>query len=714
MNAILALSLLLAAGFGTAQLAKLARLPSVTGYIAAGIALGPAGLNLIPHDLLRGQLRTFTEIALMLVAFGIGESLDLQQLGRGARTLLRVTLGESLGAFLLVVGGTLAAVLASGAFGAATTWRPVLAVSLLAGAIAIATAPASTIAVVREGGYRGPLSRLLLSDVALNNALSVTVFGLATATAHLLLRPGVTGAGQVGAPIIVTLGSLLIGVGVGLMADWAIHRLTRRSDILIAALGAIFFAGGMAGILGLSPMLAGLAVGFTIVNRDRRDVRAFRALADFEPPIFGVFFALAGAELDLPGLITGGLVGVVFVLTRAAGKVAGAWVGAKLSDLDEPVWRRAGLGLLSQAGLAIGLAYLVEQDPSLAEIRSVLVSMVVASVVVNELIGPPLLRMVLGSVEDGMPEERRAAAPGPPRAATIKRWEGGRLERPDPPRGTVVYGMNHLRTVRPLTRLAVLLANHYRALPVGVHVLAEDDYNFWNGSANGAAGALFRIARSEAEDMGYPLITTVEYAATPAEGLARAGGAEAARALLLGHPLQSTTQSFRRVVESAARAVSCPVIVAKLTGLMETSRVLAPVTGAADLRAVEPVVLAITRAEGQRASVLWLLPATAAEAEIQAARAEFDAWLQEVGAASNIEFLPAPAESRLATVIEAIGEHDLTIVSVTPSRGLQRLFFGSLAEDIAARSTKPLIMIWQGSPVGERARPAPGPAAPDQ
>ncbi|MBC7288785.1 MAG: cation:proton antiporter, partial [Armatimonadetes bacterium] len=246
INPIFALSLLLTFGYAAGRLVQLVRLPSVTGYIVAGIALGPVGLDVVPHELTQGELRTFTDIALMLVAFGIGERLDLTRLRSSFRAVMSVGLGEVTATFVLVAVAVGISAWLVNAFDVLTGWRTSLTAALIAGAIAVATAPASTVAVIREMAASGPVSRLLLSSVAVNNAASILLFGLCSAVAHPLLGEAPRQAWlEVAEPFAVASGSLALGLIVGLVADAVVHRITRRQDVLIVALGAVFFCGGV-------------------------------------------------------------------------------------------------------------------------------------------------------------------------------------------------------------------------------------------------------------------------------------------------------------------------------------------------------------------------------------------------------------------------------------------------------------------------------------
>ncbi|MGC9320044.1 MAG: cation:proton antiporter, partial [Armatimonadota bacterium] len=585
-NLVFALSLLLTAGFALARLAKALHLPSVTGYIVAGIALGPSGLDLMTGEVLENRLQVFTNIALMLVAFGIGERFDLQQLRTSARAVVRVSIGESGGTFLLVGAAVGVVAWLTGEGGDISGVSYAVAVGLVCASIAVATAPAATVAVIRELEASGPVSRLVLSNVVVNNALSVTLFGLAVAAAQVMLG---TGGGstlsQALKPFAVTVGSLVLGIAVGLACDFVVHRLHQRADVLVVALAAVFFVGGLAQFLGLSSLLAAVAAGFAVVNRDRRDVRAFRALNDFEPPIYGIFFTLAGAQLHFQELMAAGLLGLVFVLARGAGKYFGAWLGARAVPLEPERASSIGLGLLPQAGLAIGLAYLVRQDPTLEPIRTLVINLVVASVVINELVGPPLVRLMLlraGEVGDMQLEEAgEESVPAARELAGIDvvPWTWPRLQPPSQTGGSVLIGVSHPNTAAGLTRIGVLLAHHYAAEPTAVHVAtSEHQEDFWDSVADREAVTLFRMADEEARSLGYRLDTEVEFADEVALGLLHAAEESDAQAIVLGHPLASRAARFGQIVDNLARDALCPVVVVKFVGPLHTERILVPVS----------------------------------------------------------------------------------------------------------------------------------------
>ncbi len=702
VNIVLALSLLLAVGFALARLAKALHLPSVTGYILAGLALGPSWLDVMGDQAHSEGMQVFTNIALMLVAFGIGERFDLQQLRTSARALTRVSIGESAGAFLLTAVTLGVTAWASGLGGESAGPALWVSVSLICASIAVATAPAATVAVIRESEASGPVTRLVLSTVVVNNALSVTLFGVAVAAAQTLLGTGETGngvLGQVLAPLINTLGSLALGMAIGWLCDYVVHKLSNRADVLVASLAAVFFCGGLASYLGMSALLAGVAAGFAVVNRDRRDVRAFRALNDFEPPLYGIFFALAGAQLHLGELAAAGALGAVFIIARAAGKYFGAMLGARSADLPKSVASSIGLGLLPQAGLAIGLAYLVRQDPSLDAIRSFVINVVVASVVINELVGPPLVRLMLLRAGE-VPEGEASGVTEEPHALDgieVMPWTWPKLTPATSPDGCVVAGLAHPGTAAGVTRIATLIAHHYHAVPVALHVVTgHGSMDFWAEGADEDAVALFRIADNETRSLGYPLDTEVEFAGDVAQGILRAAEETNADAIVVGHPLVKRAPRFCQIVDGLARDALCPVVVVRFAGPLHTERILVPFSTPEEFAIVQPLTCALGAVMEHQITLQYLTPPETRADDLEVARTDVLSWPGAREIPGHVACTPVAAESRVHTILQAAEDHDIIVMATSSARGLRRAFFGSLAEDVAQRVGKSMLIVHGG------------------
>jgi Kef-type K+ transport system membrane component KefB len=299
--------------------------------------------------------------------------------------VLLVTLAESSVAAVLVTTGALA------------TGQP-WPVALLLGTIATATAPASTLMVVRECDSAGPLTDNLLGIIAVNNLLCMALFGLAAAaidlstglqglsTADLAYRSAFWFCWQL-------IGSAALGFLVGLLlASWSPH-VKESGEMLILLAGAILFCVGVSRPLNLSPLVTSLAVGATMVNLSERSRHLFGTLSNTDPPFYAMFFVIAGAELDVARVPAMGALGIVYVAGRAAGKFAGASIAAWRLRLADNVRKYLGLALQAQAGLAVGLTLTV--NSRYPEFAPVVSTVVLASVVVFEMLGPASTRFAL-------------------------------------------------------------------------------------------------------------------------------------------------------------------------------------------------------------------------------------------------------------------------------------------------------------------------------
>jgi Kef-type K+ transport system membrane component KefB len=388
MNEILSVGLILLAALAAGHLAQRIRLPEVTGYLAMGALIGPTALDVITHDNLEA-LQLLSEVALGLILFSIGtifEAVTFRPLG--ARVAL-ITAAEAFGACVLV----LAAMLVIG--------LP-FAVALLLGVIAMETAPATTLMVIREYDSRGPLTDAVLALLAMNNMLVLTTFGVVAVALTFSAGAGASASASLHALGWSVFGSIALGALAGLALDAWVRRVTSPSEIMTLAIGTVLVTVGAARALGLSPLFASLAVGATIANAAAETDALAEQLRRADPPLYAAFFVLAGAELPINILPQIGLTGLAYVLMRTAGKVGGAWTAARRLQMPPRMQQQLGLCLLSSSSLAIGLTIQVRQQ--FPEIASQVTAVVLAGVIVFEVIGPILARTALiraGEVPEG-------------------------------------------------------------------------------------------------------------------------------------------------------------------------------------------------------------------------------------------------------------------------------------------------------------------------
>ncbi len=702
------LAALLGVGFLFAKLVQLVRLPSVTGYILAGLLLGPSGLHLVTMEAIGSRLGHFTQIALMLISFGIGEHLEVGKLRHHARSVGWIGLAESFGAFCAVaLGVALVArvALPGDGWGA----RDFLALALLLGAIAVATAPASTLHVTREIKAAGPLTATLLSVVAVDNGLAIMLFGVAVAAVHHLLGDG---GGNlliaVMASFLEIVLSLLMGVATGLLIDGIVRRLRHHGEMLTVGLALLLLCGEVARLFELSPLLAGMGAGFTIVNRDYRDVRLFRVLNAFETPIYVLFFTLAGAHLELSALAVAGWLGAVYFVLRVLGKMAGVAVGARLAGSPPAVRRYLGLSLVPQAGVAIGLIILVGSDVALGPYSSLLTQVVLAGVVLAELLGPFCTKQALERAGESplfAPDGAAPSGPGGNGEPHLFDADGIRLVpwtweqlRPSPdPRGVVLFGASHHATIGSLARMSTLFAHHYHSRPLAVRIVApERDEE----SAHRDERKLFARARHEARSLGYELATSVVRADTVAEGLLAVARQSEAATIVLGHPVKMTPQAFQRVVDVVAAQAPCPVVVVRFAGVLHTERILVPLVEMASLAVLRPVLLALAAVGRHRLTLLRILPAETPVAQRNEARQALLDWVAAARLTCTVQCQVVTTEARVPAIVKMASFHDLLVMAAPRAIGLPRLFLGSLAEDVALRCAKPLLIVH--NPNGEQ------------
>ncbi|GAB6083507.1 cation:proton antiporter [Desulfuromonas carbonis] len=372
------------------RLAALCHVPRVTGYLLVGLFLGPsftriAGLPPLISQQALIELRPLADIGLALILMNIGGLFQMEQLRRWRHRILVFSASEILLTFFLVATSTLI----TNQFYLQQTlpgldlWTTSLTFGLLLGIIAVATAPAATLMVIREYDADGPVTGTVLTLVGFNNLVSVLGFALLT---HLLIRPeealAILAARMIG-PIVI--GSLL-GF---LLSIWA-QRLELASEQRVLLLGGVIASSALCRQLGIDPLLASLTFGITFANSSPRWHQLIEALRQVDYLLYIAFFVLAGANLHIESLTHIGLLGMVYVFSRTLGKWLGAVIGARLGAFGRREQSYVGLTLLAQAGVAIGLANSLVQAWPLG--GRLIETIVLGSVVIFELIGPLAVR----------------------------------------------------------------------------------------------------------------------------------------------------------------------------------------------------------------------------------------------------------------------------------------------------------------------------------
>jgi Kef-type K+ transport system membrane component KefB len=376
--------------------ARILPLPRVTLLVLFGVAIGGSGFDLLPERAVQWY-PLIADAALLMVGFLLGGKLSRETFREVGASVLAISGCEVLGAALAVAGGL-------------TLLGVDPAVALLLAGIAPATAPAAIQSVVSELGARGKTTDTLLGVVAIDDAWGLIVFSLLLAAAQAL------GAGGHGGSALDALafgardlgGALLIGLLVGVPAAYLTGRLRPGEPTQSEALGVVFLAGGLAIWAEVSYLLTAMLVGAVIVNLASHHDRPFSEIEHFEWPFMVLFFVLAGASLELSRLFDIGLIGLAYIALRAAGLVAGAYLGGTLAGAPARIRRWLGPAILPQAGVALGMALVAGN--SFPALRDTILPLVVGSTIVFELGGPALTRLALiraGEVPAGGPGDAR-------------------------------------------------------------------------------------------------------------------------------------------------------------------------------------------------------------------------------------------------------------------------------------------------------------------
>ncbi len=403
MNVLLYLAEAVGMAYLARQVSVKFKMPTVTGYVIGGVLLGGSFLFLLPswrqaaEPYLLGpdtlsRLGLISEIALGLIAFSIGAELQLGRIRKLGRSIAFIVFLEALGAFGLVTLGVYLL----------CPSKPYMAVVL--GAVASATAPAATVAVINQYRARGPLTTTILAVVGVDDALALVIYAFASAIARASLSGTAISlfSGMV-VPCAVVLASLGMGGMLGALASLLLRRARHPEDLMLLVTMLILLTSGSAVHFRLSPLLANMAAAAVIVNLapfiKHRIQEVFSGLSIV---LYALFFITGGAHLDLSLLPEIGLLGVVYFITRLIGKVGGAQLGAVLGRAEGTVRQNIGFSLIPQVGVAVALALVVGEEfgggdygPLGVELATTVINILLFTTILTEILGPYLTRRAL-------------------------------------------------------------------------------------------------------------------------------------------------------------------------------------------------------------------------------------------------------------------------------------------------------------------------------
>lgn len=419
METLLSISIALCAGLLISRFVKPLKMPAVTGYLIAGILIGPyclgrlgvTGLGFTSMSEVK-VLSLFNDVALGFIAFAIGNEFRLSQLKKTGRQATVIGIFQALVAALLVDVVLIA--LHEFVLGD----KLPLADAITLGAIATATAPAATLMVVRQYKAKGKLTDLLLPIVALDDAVGLIVFSVSFGIAKALNLGMFDLTSILLEPILEIIASLLLGMIMGIIFS-AVEKYFKSNSkrlslsitfvILTVALSMMEFHIGTVKV-GFSSLLVCMMLGTVFCNVCDFSEEIMGKTDRWTAPLFILFFVLSGAELELSVLGDAAIVGIglAYIITRSLGKYLGAFISAKAVHCEPLIQHYLGITLLPQAGVALGMSVTVAQ--TLGAGGQMVRNIVLFGVLIYELVGPTLTRIALTKSGDITPRVEPAAA----------------------------------------------------------------------------------------------------------------------------------------------------------------------------------------------------------------------------------------------------------------------------------------------------------------
>ena len=417
METLFCLSIALGAGLLMSRITKPLGLPSVTGYLVAGILIGPYclgrlgidGLGFTSVDNVK-EFEIISNVALGFIAFAIGNEFRLSQLKKIGGKATFIGIFQALIATLLVDAALIGLHFVLGE-------RLPLSMAIILGAIAAATAPAATLMVVRQYKAKGKLTDLLLPIVAIDDAVGLIIFAVSFGIAKAIEHGEFSLKAIILEPIIEIVASLLLGLIMGVLFSFCEKFFDSNSKRLTLSITCVFFTVALSMI---KFEVGGVHVGFSALLVCMMLGTIFCNICDFSPeimdktdkwtvPLFALFFVLSGAELELSVFTDLAIVGIgaAYIISRSLGKYLGAYASAKITKCDEKTTKYLGITLLPQAGVALGMSVTVME---LGEVGQIVRNIILFSVLIYELFGPVMTKIALtkaGNIEPKPHEKKR-------------------------------------------------------------------------------------------------------------------------------------------------------------------------------------------------------------------------------------------------------------------------------------------------------------------
>ncbi|RQD74579.1 MAG: cation:proton antiporter [Candidatus Syntrophonatronum acetioxidans] len=385
---VMGAGLLLLLGYLGGQLAKKIKLPAVAGYCLMGFLLSPSFLNIIPESL-NLELEPIKVLGLSMIAMIIGGELRLETIKKMGKSIVVITFFQ--------IFTTIFAVFLGLFFLAGKD----LSIAVILASMATATAPAATVAVMKEYKAKGKFSTMLLGVIALDDAICIVFVGLSIALVKGWIEMGATfELLDLAYPALELFGSIILGIISGLALTLCLKYVKERLETIVIILAFVLINSGLAYQFHLSSLLVNMVSGAVVANLFVRNPHVLNFLDDVDLPVFVVFFTLAGASLHLDYLIANWFVALIYIITRGIGKISGCYYGAKIAKADNRTQKYMGWAMLPKAGVSIGLILFVQSRFPGTELAALITAIELAAVTFYEITGPMATRYALAGAGD--------------------------------------------------------------------------------------------------------------------------------------------------------------------------------------------------------------------------------------------------------------------------------------------------------------------------
>lgn len=370
---LMSLSIIMFSGFFLTQITRALKLPDVTGYLFAGILMGPFVLDVIPAEIIEG-LEFIADIAIGLIAFGVGKYLVFNKNEKNRYNAYLIALCEFVLTFALMFTAMY------------FIFKFSFSISFLISTIACATAPASTIMTIKQYKAKGPFVNTLLKVIAFDNAIAIILFHIC-----LMFVKSPEGASltfySVLIPILQNVALIVLGIGLGFLVSFTLKKLkdsaTKR---LFVGLIAILLLISVCSYFVISPLLPCMAFGTAFINFKGNE-ELFENLNKFSPPIVLIFFMLSGIKFNIISIFSVGVIGLTYLIVRLIGKLLGSYIGGVVTKSPKNINNYLGFALIPQASVAISLVTIASRviDNEIALTINVII---LSAAFLYELIGP--------------------------------------------------------------------------------------------------------------------------------------------------------------------------------------------------------------------------------------------------------------------------------------------------------------------------------------